>query len=67
MEILLIIFILLTALFAGLYFSLVVRIVEVSDDAPEKPYKCNYVLKLQNEIKPYIKHEDGKVKLRIIK
>ncbi len=53
--------------FAWLYFDLRSRIVEISDDAPAKDYKCANVLKLQDQLKPFIKTEDGKVKLRLIK
>lgn len=41
------------------------RIFVVSDEAPEKDTANAKVLKLSNEIAPYVKVEDGKVKLTL--
>ena len=43
------------------------RTKEISDIAPEEDSPKNRWLKLQNEGGKYVKLEDGKVKLRIIK
>ena len=43
------------------------KIVEISDDVPEIRNETNGWLKLQNEGKKYVKFENGKVKLKIIK
>ena len=66
-TVLIIILAIAAGFFAGLWIELRSRIVEISDDAPAKDYKCASVLKLQDQLKPFIKTEDGKVKLRLIK
>lgn len=54
----------------GILIELVInrlRIKEISDTAPEEDSPKNRWMKLQNEGGKYVKLEDGKVKLRIIK
>lgn len=43
------------------------KVIEISDDEPEIKNETNGWLKLQNEGKKYIKYENGKVKLKIVK
>ena len=63
---LLIVFVITTLVFAFLYFSLKSKIVEVSDTVSEKK-RGNSVMKLQNELKPFIKIKDGKISLKVVK
>jgi hypothetical protein len=43
------------------------KVIELTDDAPEKDSPKNRWLKFQNEGGKYVHLEDGKVKLKIIK
>lgn len=43
------------------------KVIEISDDESEIKNETNGWLKLQNEGKKYIKYENGKVKLKIVK
>lgn len=43
------------------------KVIELTDDAPEKDSPKNRWLKFQNEGGKYVQLEDGKVKLKIIK
>lgn len=67
MKILALLLFLIAVVFAVLYFNLKRRIVRVEDTVPEKPTKRNMVMKLQNELKPYIDREDDKVFLLVVK
>lgn len=63
---LLIVFIITTLVFAFLYFRLKSKIVEISDTVSEKK-RGNSVMKLQNELRPYIKIKDNKICLKVVK
>ncbi len=65
MATLLIIFIITTLIFAFLYFELKSKIVEISDTVPESK-RGSAVMKLQNELKPFIKIEGDKIKLKVV-
>lgn len=70
MKIAVIILLVLCALLAGAVMYLLskkVDIVEISDDLPASGNLRDCWLKLQNEGKQYIKIEDGKVYLKIVK
>lgn len=43
------------------------KVVELSDEQPQSNLRKDAWLKLQNEGAEYIRYEDGKVKLRIVK
>ena len=43
------------------------KVIELTDDAPEKDSTKNRWLKFQNEGGKYVQLEDGKVKLKIVK
>lgn len=43
------------------------KVVELSDNQPQSNLRKDAWLKLQNEGAEYIRYEDGKVKLRIVK
>lgn len=43
------------------------KVIELTDDAPEKDSPKNRWLKFQNEGGKYVQLEDGKVKLKIVK
>ena len=43
------------------------KVVEISDNQPQSNLRKDAWLKLQNEGAEYIRYEDGKVKLRIVK
>lgn len=65
-KILLVLFFFTTLVFAFLYFRLKSKIVEVSDTVSEKK-RGNTVMKLQNELKPFIKIKDGKICIKVVK
>ena len=67
METITILCFLIAVVFAVLYFNLKRRIVKVEDTIPEKPTKRNMVMKLQNELKPYIERDGDKVFLFVVK
>ena len=67
MKVLAILLFLIAVVFAVLYFDLKRRIVKVEDTVPEKPTKRNMVMKLQNELKPYIERNENKVFLLVVK
>ena len=67
MKVLAFLFFLIAVAFAYLYFDLKKRIVKVEDSVPEKPTKRNMVMKLQNELKPYIERDADKVFLFVVK
>ena len=67
MKILALLFFLIAVVFAVLYYDLKKRIVKVEDTIPEKPTKRNMVMKLQNELKPYIERDGDKVFLFVVK
>ena len=43
------------------------KVIEISDNQPQSNLRKDAWLKLQNEGAEYIRYEDGKVKLRIVK
>lgn len=43
------------------------KVVELSDEQPQSNLRKDAWLKLQNEGAEYIRYEDGKVKLKIVK
>ena len=43
------------------------KVVEISDDQPKSNLRKDAWLKLQNEGAEYIRYEDGKIKLKIVK
>lgn len=63
---LLIVFLITALVFAFLYFKLKSKIVEVSDTVSEKK-RGNTVMKLQNELKPFIEIKDDKICIKVVK
>ena len=62
-----ILFFVAAVVFAVLYFSLKFRIVTLKDKMPEKATKRIMVMKLQNELAPFVKKEGEDVVIKVVK